>query len=75
MMADNDNPTTRTGRNLNRVMHEIPKASPNIKQAFVLPQTCGTCGNTLVWLQGSRVCACDNGHTYSYPNLEPLGSW
>lgn len=75
MEPTNDKATTRTGRNLNRVMHQLPSPSPEVKDAFELAATCTVCKRSLVWLKGSRICACELGHTHSYPNLEPLGSW
>jgi len=77
MMADNDKQTTRTGRNLHLTMRQIPQASPNIqKDVFELAAKCMVCDDrNLIWLKGSSICACELGHTYSYPNLQPLGSW
>ncbi len=70
-----DKPTTRTGRNLHLTMHQMPQASPNVQQAFELAAKCTVCKRSLIWLKGSRICACELGHTHSYPNLTPLGGW
>ena len=68
--------TTRTGRNLHLTMQQMPQASPNIQQAFELAAKCTVCPDRkLIWLKGSRICACELGHTHSYPDLKPLGGW
>jgi hypothetical protein len=63
----------RTGSNLNRTMATLPTSQPERQQAFRLAASCKTCNTQLIWVKGSRVCSCANGHVYSYPSMQPLG--
>lgn len=60
-------------RHLGVRMAQLPSASPELQDAFLLAATCKVCPTPrqLIWIKNSRVCACENGHIHSFPGIVP----